>query len=147
MKFYGEDKKYLKISLYVLGTFIAMYIAYSVMDNVGDIFNWFLKALGTIAKLLKPLLIAFVIAYLLYPLVSFFEKIMTRKHVFKKVKTRRGISIVITYIIVISALVGIIVGIYFMIGGKLTDNMTITGIVNGIVDYVKNLQYHLQYLL
>ncbi len=141
MKF-ENDKNLFKICVYVVLTAIAIYIAYGVLGNIGNILVWVGSVLVIIAELLKPLIIAFVIAYLLYPLVHAIEKFLDKKNIFKNIKVRRSIGIIVTYIGLITAIVVLIIGIYFMIGGKISENLTISKIIDGIMAYIENLNFN-----
>ena len=68
------DKKLLKYSVYVTLTAIAVYLALTIMSNIGTIFITTFNIIGNLLGLIKPLIIAVIIAYLLYPLTKIIEK-------------------------------------------------------------------------
>ena len=70
------DKNLLKYSLYVTLTSIAIYLALTIMSNIGAIFNTTFNIIGNGLSLIKPLLIAIVIAYILYPLTKAIENFL-----------------------------------------------------------------------
>ena len=121
------DKKLLKYSIYVTLTAIAIYLALTIMSNVGKIFTTTFNIIGAGLSLIKPLLIAIVIAYLLYPLTKFIENFLKTNNLYqiKNKSTRRVIAIVLSYVSIIGIVLSLLWGIYFMIGGQLSKNTTI----------------------
>ena len=69
------DKKLLTYSIYVIFTVISIFIAITLMSNIGLIFKTSLSLLTSFFSLIKPLLIALVISYLLYPITKYLEKV------------------------------------------------------------------------
>lgn len=132
------DKKLLKYSIYVTLTAIAIYLALTIMSNIGKIFTTTFNIIGAGLGLIKPLLIAIVIAYLLYPLTKIIENFL-RTNTLYKIKnhsTRRVIAIVLAYLLIIGIVLALLWGIYFMIGGQLSKNTTITNIISDISLYL-----------
>ena len=132
------DKKLLKYSIYVTLTAIAIYLALTIMSNIGKIFTTTFNIIGAGLSLIKPLLIAIVIAYLLYPLTKFIENFL-RTNTLYKIKNqsiRRIIAIVSSYLLIIGIILALLWGIYFMIGGQLSKNTTITNIISDISSYL-----------
>jgi predicted PurR-regulated permease PerM len=68
------NSRYAEISLYVIATFVVLYILYGLLSHA----ETFIQALGSsfawIGGILKPVAIGFVFAYLLYPLCERVEK-------------------------------------------------------------------------
>ena len=132
------DKKLLKYSIYVTLTAIAIYLALSIMSNIGKIFTTTFNIIGAGLSLIKPLLIAMVIAYLLYPLTKIIENFL-RTNTLYKIKNqsvRRILAIVSSYLLIIGIILSLLWGIYFMIGGQLSKNTTITNIISDISSYL-----------
>ncbi|MBO7698332.1 MAG: AI-2E family transporter [Erysipelotrichaceae bacterium] len=100
MKFLEQlyDKKYIKISVYViltcLMTFFFGLIIYSLSGQS-------LSALKFIGSFMTPLVLGICIAYLLTPLVELFEQKVFNK---AKEKSRRPLSVLLTFVIIIIAL-------------------------------------------
>ena len=96
------DNKYAQI---VISIFIII-LFYFFMLHIGD----FIGMIGGLLKIMSPLIIGLVLAYIMHPIVNLFED-----NVFKKVTnktTRRNLSITITMAIIIglvTALVSIII--------------------------------------
>jgi len=74
------DEKYLKISFHVILTLVAAYILINVVDllafiliDIGSILSTIFGFLGSVIRVFSPLIIAFVIAYLLDPFVEFYQ--------------------------------------------------------------------------
>ena len=95
---FEKNKKYLTISIYVILTLIISVFL------IKAIWNWS-STLNTISKLiemLSPFLIGIFIAYLMNPLVNIIDKSFFKKLLrMKKDSLRKGLSILISYIIVI----------------------------------------------
>ena len=126
------DKKLLKYCLYVSLTSIAIYLALTIMSNIGTIFTTTINILHHGLNLIKPLIIALIIAYLLFPLTKAVENFL-RTNSFYKVKkhdNRRLLSIISSYVLVLGVILIILWGIYFMIGGQLSNNPTISNYLN-----------------
>ena len=133
MKF-NYDKKLLTYSLYVIFTVIAIYIAIGIMSNLGLIFTKTISIVKSFLSLLKPLIIALIISYLLYPITNYLENIFENNRLYKikKESNRRLLSILISYLLLAGLIVALICGIYFMIGGQLSKNTTIINIIYDI---------------
>lgn len=132
------DKKLLKYSVYVTLTAIAVYLALTIMSNIGTIFITTFNIIGNLLGLIKPLIIAVIIAYLLYPLTKIIENFL-RTNTLYKIKNqsaRRVIAIISSYLLIIGIVLALLWGIYFMIGGQLSKNTTLTNIVSDISSYL-----------
>lgn len=142
MKF-DFDKKLLKYSIYVTLTAIAIFLSLTIMSNIGVIFSKTIEIIESILVLIKPLVIAIIIAYLLYPLTKFIENFLRTNNLLKiKNKgTRRVISIVSSYLLIIGIVLAVLCGIYFMIGGQLSKNITITNIITDISHYLNSSSF------
>ena len=115
MKF-SEFKRYFQI--FVLA--VAVIAVYKTFDNLGGIFS----AIGSFLSLLSPIVIAFGIAFLLYPLCIKSERFIEERFpkIFKK--RARLISVLLVYIFVFLILGGIIY-------------MMLPALVSSIIDFVK----------
>lgn len=134
------DNRYLKICAYVVITAVVIYLAIMLINSIPAIYTTVINILSIIIKLLKPLIIGLIIAYVLYGPTNAIEKFLnSRKHV--KIKSRRLsriIGILVSYLIVIGIITGLLCGIYFMIGGQLSQNTTLTNIIEYISKYFEN---------
>ncbi|MBZ9686095.1 AI-2E family transporter [Clostridium estertheticum] len=132
------DKKLLEYCLYATGTVLLIYMGIIIVNNIGSIFSLLSSTLGRIIGLVKPLLIALVIVYLLKPGVKSIENFLEKRKIFKKVNVRRTVGILGVYTLVVAVFVGIISGIYIMVGGKLSNNITITNMTEYLTNYLKH---------
>src|SRR5471030_1365131 len=128
------DKKLLKYSVYITITAVTIYMAFLLLLNIGLLFNTTFNILDYIINLVKPLLIAIIIAYLLYPITKIIENFLQKNKLYKikKSSTRRVISIISAYFLVLGIFLGLLCGVYFMIGGQLSNNTTLTNIIQYI---------------
>lgn len=136
-----KDDKLFKYAVYTTLTAITIYIAISLMGNIGMILTQVGKVASIIMKLLKPLIIALVIAYLLKPAVRRIEQFFEKKKILKKQDARRSASMTIVYLLIIGLVIAMIFGIYLMIGGQISKNTTISNIIVYINDYISNSQF------
>lgn len=93
------NKKYTQISLYVIGTAVIIYILSLVAKNAPIITKDILEKLGWFVKVIKPIILGFVIAYLFDPVVSkldewYYNIFYGRKHNPINTETRKGIRII-----------------------------------------------------
>lgn len=139
------DRKLLKISAYIIFTSIAVYISFSIISNIGLILKGIFSFIFKTFSLIKPLIIASVIAYLLYPLTKFIEKFLKENKLYsiKNQGNRRIISIITSYLLIVGLVIGLICGIYFMIGGQLSKNTSLTNIVQYIENYANYTTFDL----
>jgi len=124
------NKKYTTISVYAFLVICASIIFFSVIDDIGV----FTKNLGILVSTLQPFIIGFVMAYLFnFILVFYEEKVLIFDSVKNlKKKSKRGISILLTYITVIF----IITLFMQFVLPQLVDS--VVGLVNDVPTYVAN---------
>ncbi len=118
------ENKYAQL---VLSIFIIILFYFFVL-HIGD----FIKVIGGLVKILSPLIIGLVLAYIMHPIVDLFEN-----KTFKKVKnktTRRNLSITITLAII----VGIIVTLISIIIPELLNS--IKSIIVHLPSYLNDLE-------
>lgn len=132
------DRKLLKYCVYTTATVLLIYMGIMIFNNIGSIFSLLLSTIRKIIGLVKPLLMALVIVYLLKPGVKGIENFLQRSRIFKSATTRRVVGILGVYTIVIAVFIAIISGIYIMVGGKLSNNITIANMTEYLTDYLKN---------
>ena len=73
MKF-EKNNRYFNIAAYVFLTWLAILVVSCIVLNLGKTFHVLLSIIGVIYMLLEPLIIGLIIAYLVDPLVDFYEK-------------------------------------------------------------------------
>lgn len=99
---FKTNRKYTQISIYVVLTVIAIYLVIAAGSNISDILLFLKKGLGFLSQVFTPLLIGFVIAYLLKPVVEKVESSLRNVSYFKeKKKLTHQLSVVITSLIVL----------------------------------------------
>lgn len=109
--------------IYWVSIGVVLIIIYKLLDNFTGIGDW----MGNLFSVLAPFIEGILIAYILYTPCKKIETILLkRKNKFVK-KRARGISILLTYIIVLALI------IWFM-------NVIIPTLVNSISDLIKNVQ-------
>lgn len=140
------DKKLLKYCLYITATVLLTYLGIMIFNNIGGIFSSLSSIVGRIIGLVKPLIMALIIVYLLKPIVRGIENFLKKKKIFKSAATRRVVGILGVYTLVIGVFIAIISGIYIMIGGKLSNNMSIANMAEYLTDYLKNSTLSASYI-
>ena len=131
-----SDKLYMKYSFYIVFTAGLLYILYFLIKNFNATFAAFTGFLGNVISALAPLFVGLILAYLFTPLVETVDKKLVRKFFFRKpktakkaekqIKSRRLISIMLTYLIVIALFILLIYSFAFLIVGRLV----FTGLTN-----------------
>ena len=134
------DKRYLTLSLYALAVIIIAILFQNLFDKFDSIKN----ILGQAVNILSPFFIGFFIAYLMNPLVDFFEeKVFLKIKFFKpgrRFKLRRGLSVLISYVLIIVLLAWFI---SYLIP-EITKN--IYALFNGINSGLLNMEIYFQNL-
>ena len=130
------DKRYTKFCKYIILTAVIIYVIFRVIDYVPFIYDNILGFLFGILDITFPIILGFIIAYLLFAPMNAIETfLMNRKHFPHKKGLCRAIGVIVSYVLVIGIIIFLIVGIYFMIGGQLSKSSTFSTIVNYISDY------------
>lgn len=101
---FSENKKALTLIIA-----ICLLIILTVLLVLGIINGKILLALQEFFSIIAPILIGFIIAYLCNPIVKFFEKTIFK--IIKKTSFRRVLSIILTFIIILSILTLLLVQI------------------------------------
>lgn len=142
------DRRYLKISLYIVLTVGLLYILFFSIKNIDVVMGTFFGSLSKILTALSPLFIGLFIAYLLNPIVEWIDRhLMIRflpdrparpRRAARRAKNRRLISVLLTVILVVVLLVLLIYAFAFLIVGRLAfDSLSIM--------LTKITEYFLQY--
>jgi predicted PurR-regulated permease PerM len=128
------DKNLLKYSFYIVLTATALYILYGIIGNIGTILETIFDFLRNVLSILSPFIIALVIAYLLHPMVKWLEM-----NLFKQVKIKqqlkRTLSVLLTYVLIVGAIILFIYSTYLMIGGQFTNNVNVNNMIDSIMKY------------
>ncbi len=109
------NQKYTQISIYVIITCLIIYILGVIITKMPDITQVVIEKLTWVMAVIKPVIIGFAFAYILNPVVDFFEK---RYQELKKVKLFGGIvaprswavlTAVFVLLIVVAGLISVLV--------------------------------------
>ena len=85
MKFKDRfNHKYLQISLYVIMTAIIIYILSLIAKNAPTIFEVLMEKLNWLLRVIRPIILVFVFAYLMYPVVNFLKASFRPKNYSKR---------------------------------------------------------------
>lgn len=116
------NKKYLQISLYVIVTVVIIYALSLIVKNFPAIATEVMVRLKWFIKVIKPLIIGFVFAYLMDPLVGFFEhkyKHLKNKKWLKKFIMPRTLATFTSVMLLIIAVLGLISLLVFTVTNQL----------------------------
>lgn len=105
------NKKYMQISLYVIITTVIITFLILIIWNAPLIARFLFDKVQWVIRVIRPVIIGFVFAYLMDPAVNFFERKfrkLTTKKLFRWIKRPRTWAVLISVIILFSAFVGLI---------------------------------------
>ena len=80
---------YIQISLYVIITAVIIYILSLLAKNAPAIFNNLMGKVNWLLRVIRPVILGFIFAYLMDPIVNFFESKFRKLKLFKKMKRPR----------------------------------------------------------
>lgn len=109
------NKKYMQISLYVIFTVVVIYTLSLILKNMPAVASVVFISLGWIIQVIKPVILGFVFAYLMDPLVDFFERRyrrLTNIRGFRRIVAPRTwgvITAVGLLILAVSALISVLI--------------------------------------
>ncbi len=134
------NKKYMQISLYVIITVIIIYLLSLILKNFWDITDVIMEKLNWVIRVIKPVILGFVFAYLMDPVINFFErkyiKLKSIK-VFKKIVAPRTWAVVTSVFILVIAITGLISVLVFTVTNQLRP-ANIDDVVKLGQEYIKN---------
>lgn len=142
-----KDNAFIRKSIFILFNAALLYILYFVIKNIGNISSSFIHGLDTLLDAFWPLVIGLILAYLLNPLASFIDNKLMSKIIKlpadpikadKRKNQLHLISVIMTYILVIAALIAIIYGFAVMIIGRVvfTDiSSMMQDLMSGLIKY------------
>ena len=113
------NRKYMQISLYVIITCVIIYSLSKIADNAPVIVRKVMDIISWILKVIKPLILGFVIAYLMDPIVCFFERKFRKYRLFKLMKNYRTWATVIAVSLLMLAIAGLISLLVFSVTDQL----------------------------
>ncbi|MFV0518149.1 MAG: AI-2E family transporter [Aminipila sp.] len=149
LKEYLPDKRWWKYASFVGFTAALLYALYFIIKNMNVIAAILLSGVASITAALTPLFIGLVLTYLLSPLVDIINTKIMSKIIFSKAKDssklqklekkKRLISVLLTYVLIITAVVAIIYAFAVLILGE----FVFTGIgsmVDALVNYISTYE-------
>lgn len=140
MKWLKEiDKKSKLTAALIIMMVVIIYVSFKVTDNFHSILNWGQGTVYWIGKLLKPVIIGFIVAYLLFPLMDKIQKLLERLKFFKKhTKLSKALAILILAL----AIVGLFTLFIFILISVIRNTITAvstTGLIATLNDLSGNL--------
>lgn len=130
------DKRYAKFCRYLIITAVITYLLFRLVDSIPFFYDNLLNLISSLLDICFPIIIGFIIAYLLFgPMNAIENFLMKRKHFPHKRGLCRAIGLIFSYLCLLTVVIFLIMGIYFMIGGQLSQSSTITNIVNYVAQY------------
>lgn len=126
MKF-EKNNRYFTIALYAFGVIAASIILFFVLLYPDKLFG----GIGKLISILTPLIIGFIIAFILNPLLKLFEKKVFGKilNTPKQFKSKRALSMICTYLIFL----GVLTLFFVLVIPSITES--ITDLANNIQNY------------
>ncbi|HEX3076387.1 MAG TPA: AI-2E family transporter [Lachnospiraceae bacterium] len=128
------DKKYMTISIYVIVTSFIILALFRIVDNAPILYDRILASLNWLLNASKPILIGFIIAYILNPIVTKLEgkflKIKFTKH---KARLYSVVSTLLIVFITIALLISLLI---FSITNqiKVIDFNDIASVIGNLID-------------
>ncbi|MBQ2744609.1 MAG: AI-2E family transporter [Lachnospiraceae bacterium] len=141
MKF-NFDKRYLKLCKYIGVTTVIIYLAFRLIDSIPFLYDNIMSLFGSIWDMSFPIILGFIIAFLMLGPVNAIEKLLKKSKFFSKHGGAcRAIGIVTSYLVVLGFLISLLIGIYFMIGGQISQNSTLSNILVSITEYFESSSF------
>ena len=102
-----HNPKYHTISAYALGVLLLAIGFHWGLSNFGLVWSGLLRVIRPI----RPILYGFVLAYLLNPVMMWMEELLEKSAFYRKIpgRLRRGLSVLLTYLITSAVLVSFLV--------------------------------------
>lgn len=153
MKIKNENKKYTQIAIYVVITCIVIYSLSLIANNITTIMTHIMARVGWLIKVIKPVILGFIIAYLFGPIVNFFQRQLGKVKVLKnKEKKCRSIAVLVTIFLGFCVIIAMISLLVFSV----TDQLRLANLDDIIVlcneyvaiinDFSKNIMEQLNNL-
>jgi predicted PurR-regulated permease PerM len=134
-----ENKKYTTISLYVIGTVFIIFTLAFITARINIILGSTIGVLKYVGNLLTPVIIAVVIAYIMDPMVAYFDKNLRKIKFlkFKKEGKYRTIAVFSSILLIIFTVFFLLWLFIFSITQQIS-NIGIDEIVNLVVNYINS---------
>ncbi len=141
-----KDNSFIRGSFFIIFNAVLLYVIYFVIKNIGSITSAICHGFSVMVDAFWPLILGLILAYLLNPLSEIIDsKLMSRViklpsdpiKAKKKKDLRHLLSVLITYLLAIAAVMAILYGFAAMIFGEtITSSISITA-TNLIEDLIK----------
>ena len=140
MNFFKDkiNKKYFEISMYVIFTCIVIFLLSRFTDQLPVIAKTTGSALKWVGTILKPVIIGFIIAYLLFPMLEKLESLLRKIKPLKKKKSVRGLAVALQWIIILVGLF-VIVSLLVSVITKQARAANSEDIIEGIKTYANSI--------
>lgn len=147
------NKHYTLVSIYVIVTCIIIYCLSLVAKSAPAIVANLLEILNWILRVMKPILLAFVFAYLTEPIVNFFDNHFKNWRIFKKKQNScRTYAVVTTLVIILLAVTALISMLVYSVTDQVRfasfDDIVviITNFINTVNEFVNQIMGKLESL-
>ena len=140
MNFFKDkiNKKYFEISMYVIFTCIVIFLLSRFTDQLPAIAKTTGSALKWVGAILKPVIIGFIIAYLLFPMLERLESLLQKIKPLKKKKSVRGLAVALQGVIILVGLF-IVVSLLVSVITKQARAANSEDIIEGIKTYANSI--------
>lgn len=140
MNFFKDkiNKKYFEISMYVIFTCIVIFLLSRFTDQLPVIAKTTGSALKWVGAILKPVIIGFIIAYLLFPMLERLESLLQKIKPLKKKKSVRGLAVALQGVIILVGLF-IVVSLLVSVITKQARAANSEDIIEGIKTYANSI--------
>jgi len=132
------NKKYFEISMYVIFTCIVIFLLSRFTDQLPAIAKTTGSAIKWVGAILKPVIIGFIIAYLLFPMLERLEGLLRKIKPLKKKKSVRGLAVALQWIIILVGLF-IVVSLLVSVITKQARAANSEDIIEGIKTYANSI--------
>lgn len=142
-----KENSFIKGSFFITFNAALLYALFFIIKNIGSIAASLCDGLGVLIDACSPLIIGLILAYLLNPLSELIDAKLMSKAIKlpsdplkaeKKKNLRHLLSVILTFLLVIAAVIAIIYGFAAMIIGTVAISDlpdTFTNLLNGLLKY------------
>ena len=132
------NKKYFEISMYVIFTCIVIFLLSRFTDQLPAIAKTTGSALKWVGAILKAVIIGFIIAYLLFPMLERLEGLLQKIKPLKKKKSVRGLAVALQGVIILVGLF-IVVSLLVSVITKQARAANSEDVIEGIKTYANSI--------
>lgn len=133
------NKKYAAISAYVIITALIIFILARATFEIENIFKALKGVFQYLGRILIPVFIGVIIAYITNPMVVFIEKMLKKIKFFKPKNEKRYRTIAVFFCVILIALViFLLIGTFIFSITKQFSNIKIDGIIDIVTSYINS---------